>query len=142
MCQIFINWTNALLDYFFSRDADEEVFLYIDESILDQIGRDNGLGDHKDFVKTFQVPSDKRINLYDELFLCENGYYPRRSTNDNQKIKSPSILNFAIFLEEKFVDALYYFPYTVLVMYYASQARNENKGTLRDYIQKKLEIND
>ena len=142
MCQEFINWTEALWDYFFSRGADEEVFLFVDQSILDQIGRDNGLGDHNDFVKTFQVPSDKRIKLYDELYLDENGYYPQRSTNDNQKIKSPSILNFAKFLEEKFRETPYYFPYTVLVMYYACQARNENEKTLRDYIQNKLGIKD
>lgn len=142
MCQGFINWTEALLDYFFSREENEEVFLYVDKSILDQIGRDNGLGDHNDFVNTFQVPSDKRINLYDELFLHENGYKPRRNTKDNQLIKSPNILNFATFLEDKFRDTPYYFPYTVLVMYYACQARNENESTLRGYIQNKLDITD
>ena len=63
MCKDFINWTNALWDYFFSRKADEEVFLFVDQSILDQIGRDNGLGDHDDFIRTFQVTIDKRNKL-------------------------------------------------------------------------------
>lgn len=142
MYQNFINWTNALLDYFFSRNADEEVFIYVDESIIDQLGNDNGLGDHNDFIRTFQVPVDNRIQLYDELFLQENRYMPHRSTKDNRRLTSSSILNFAIFLEEKFINTPYYFPYVVLVMYYASQARNEREGTLRNYIQNKLMIND
>ena len=72
----FINWTNALMDYFFSRDSEEEVFLYVDEQILDQIGKDNELGDHQSFLNTFLVPIDDRITLYDELYLHENKCKP------------------------------------------------------------------
>lgn len=142
MSQDFVNWTDALLDYFFSRETDEEIFLYVDEGILDQIGRDNGLGDHNDFVRTFQISGNTRIQLFDGLYLQENGHAPRRTTNDNRRITSPNILNFAKFLEEKLDDTPYYFPYAVLVMYYASQARNEDDRTLRNYIQTRLEIND
>lgn len=142
MCQDFINWTDALWDYFFSRDADEEVFLYIDECILDQIGRDNELGDHNDFIKTFQVPVQNRIRLYDELFLQVYGYHSHKSTTDSQIIRSTNILRFAEFLEKKFKETPFYFPYAVLVMYYASQARNKNENTLRDYILNQLEISD
>ena len=142
MCQDFIIWTNVLWDHFFSREENEEVFIYVDESIIDQIGNENGLGDHNDFIRTFQVPINNRIQLYDELFLQENRYQPHRSTNDNRRLTSSSILNFAIFLEEKFINIAYYFPYVVLVMYYACQARNANEGTLRNYIQNSLMIND
>lgn len=139
MCQDFINWNNALWDYFFSRDADEEVFLFVDQSILDQIGRDNGLGDHNDFVKTFQVPWDKRFNLYDELYQLEKGYKPNRTTSDNQELKSNNILKFAQVLGENLVKP-YYFSYAVLVMYYASQTINENEQAVGKYIKNKLGI--
>lgn len=135
----FINWTNTLLDYFFSREENEEVFLFVDQSILDQIGRDNGLGDHNDFVNTFQVPSDKRTKLYDELYQLEKGYKPNRTTSENQELKSNNILKFAQILGEN-LDKPYYFSYAVLVMYYASQTINENDQAVGRFIKNKLGI--
>ena len=130
----FINWTNALMDYFFSRDSEEEVFLYVDEQILDQIGKDNELGDHQSFLNTFLVPIDDRITLYDELYLHENKCKPRRSATDNSTLRSPNILKFAKYLREKIQNAEYYFPYAVLVMYYASQTINEGDRAIGRYL--------
>ncbi len=139
MCQDFINWTNALLDYFFSREDNEEVFLFVDQSILDQIGRDNELGDHQSFLYTFLVPVKDRIKLYDELYLDENRLRPNRTTSDNQELKSPNILKFAQFLGLN-LNKPYYFSYIVLVMYFASQT---NKGSIQAvgmYLKNKLSI--
>lgn len=139
MCQDFIKWTEALLDYFFSREENEEVFLFVDESILDQIGRDNGLGNHNNFVNTFQVSSDRRISLYDELYQQENGYRPNRTTRYNQELKTNNILKFAQLLGEN-LDKPYYFSYAVLVMYYASQAINEREQAIGKHIKDNLGI--
>ena len=139
MCQDFINWTKVLIDYFFSRESEEEVFLYVDEQILDQIGKENELGDHQSFLNTFLVPVQERIKLFDELFLREKGYKPARMPKDNQELTSPNILRYAQFIGEN-LDRPYYFSYAVLVMYYASQTINENDQAVGRYIKNKLEI--
>ena len=82
----FINWTAALTDQFFSRDSQEEVFLYVDEQILDKIGNENGLGDHNSFLNTVLVDNADRIDLYDKLYLQTNGYKPIRTPAENRKI--------------------------------------------------------
>ena len=134
----FINWTNALIDYFFSRDSEEEVFLYVDEQILDQIGKENELGDHHSFLNTFLVPIDDRIALYDELYLHENKYKPNRNPKVNRDLKTPLILNFASFLKNNIPYSDYYFPYAILVMYFASQTINENDQAIGRYLKEKL----
>ena len=134
----FINWTNALIDHYFSRDSEEEVFLYVDEQILDQIGKDNELGDHQSFLNTFLVPIDDRIALYDELYPYGNECKPSRSTTDERCLRSSNILKFAIFLRKKIQKEEYYFPYVVLVMYYASQTINNGDRAIRRYLNSKL----
>lgn len=134
----FINWTNALIDYYFSRDSEEEVFLYVDGQILDQIGKENDLGDHQSFLNTYLVPIDERIRLYDELYLYKNKYKPNRTTEDNRVLKSPRILNFARFLKDNIKNSDFYFPYAVLVMYYASQTINESDRAIGRYLNAKL----
>ena len=121
-----INWVLALHNYFFSRETEERVFLYVDEQILDQIGAANGLGDHNSFVNTFLVfGNEDRIRIYEELSCHKMRYVPQRTPADNRQIFTPNILNFALFLAER-TGYPYYFPYVVLAMYFASNAMRNN----------------
>ena len=36
MVDLFVRWTDAFVDYFFGRDNDDEVFLYVNKEILDE----------------------------------------------------------------------------------------------------------
>lgn len=138
MGENFINWTEALVDYFFSRNTEEEVFLYVDESILDQIGEEKKLGNHEDFINTFIIPPEHRISVYDML-LEHDGVLANRTPADNRRLNS-NILEFASFLHDK-TQHDYYFPYAVLVMYYASQANNRTEGAIGRNINMSLGIN-
>lgn len=136
----FIKWTEALKDHFFSRDSQEEVFLYVDEQILDKIGNDNGLGDHNCFLNTVLVDIGDRIDLYDKLYFHINRFQPRRTPAENRKLTSSSILKFASFLGDKITGDQFYFPYVVLVMYYASQTAKRNDQAIGRYIKEQLGI--
>ena len=138
----FINWTAALTDQFFSRDSQEEVFLYVDEQILDKIGNENGLGDHNSFLNTVLVDNADRIDLYDKLYLQTNGYKPIRTPAENRKLTSSNILKFASFIGDKIKGAPFYFPYVILVMYYASQTAKSNDQAIGRNIKNQLGIND
>ena len=43
---------DAILNNLFNT-TDEEVFLYITKEVLDKIGKQNGLGNHNDFLEIF-----------------------------------------------------------------------------------------
>ena len=142
MVQDFIRWTDALIHFFFSEEAEEEVFLYVDQNILDQIGVENGLGCYKNFLDTILIPTEKRIKFFDELDGLRNGHLSLgRTCDDNKKINSQSILNFAVVLSNKFKNKLYYLPYIVLAMYYASEAMKQNRNDIGAYIKEKFSIN-
>ena len=133
---VFIKWTNSLIDYFFSRDSEEEVFLYVDEQILDQIGAEVGLGNHQSFLNTVLVSEDNRNCLYNELFHYVYGVFPE----NNSSHKSSSILQFAKLLKYGIQKAEFYFPYAVLVMYYASKTINNNNQAIGRYLKEQLNI--
>jgi hypothetical protein len=142
MGQNYINWTGALINYFFcGRDASEEVFLYVDERILDQIGEENGLGDHNDFLSTVLLTQEERAKLYDQLYY--QGYLSRRSPQVNQIIQdSHNILQFAKCLSER-KDQQLYFPYIILVIYIASLTDNNSDtavgGFLKQFLREHLQ---
>jgi|GEM_PF-4672820 len=52
----YIGWNKALFQHFFNeKRAFKEVFLYLDTGILDELGNENNLGNHLDFIATMQV---------------------------------------------------------------------------------------
>lgn len=139
--KLFVRWTEAFVDYFFGRGNDEEVFLYVNKEIIDEIGKRNHIGNSDDFLKIFLVDVAKRIALFDELYLLENNYKPSRTPKDNRELKSPSIFNYAAILGEKLNKQPYYIPYIVLAIYIASTIEDTNdkavgthlKSYLKDY---------
>lgn len=134
-----IKWVLALDEYYFSREEKEQVFLYVDEKILDHIGDRNGLGGHNDFVRTFHVfGKEERIRVYDEMFRHKNRYDPNRTPADNRSVFTPNILKFALYLAER-LGYPYYFPYVVLAMYHASNARRDGQA-IGLYLKRQFEI--
>ena len=150
MVDLFVRWTDAFVDYFFGRDNDDEVFLYVNKEILDEIGQKYDLGNSDDFLKVFLVDIGNRISLYDDLYLLENNYKPSRTPEDNRKLKSPSIFNFAAILGVELDQRPYYIPYIILAIYIASTIEDTNdkavgsylKSYLKDYFKKARQGND
>lgn len=134
MVDLFVRWTDAFVDYFFGRDNDDEVFLYVNKEILDEIGQKYDLGNSDDFLKVFLVDIGKRISLYDELYLLENNYKPSRTTEDNRKLKSPSIFNYAAILGEELYRRPYYLPYILLAIYIASTIEDTNDNAVGSHL--------
>ena len=63
------DWNNAFNNYFFNkRNEDEEVFLYITEEKINEIGKENNLGSLKDFLSTVLLNKDERAEFYDVLY--------------------------------------------------------------------------
>ena len=149
MTNAFIKWTDALVDHFFKRDNDDEIFLYVNKEILDEIGQKYDLGNSDDFLNIFLVDITKRISLFDELYLLEKKYKPSRSPEDNRQLKSPSIFNFAAILGENLCKP-YYLPYIILAIYIAStiEYTNDNavgshlRSYLKEYFKKASKNND
>ena len=150
MVDLFVRWTDAFVNYFFGRDNDDEVFLYVNKEIIDEIGRKYNLGNSDDFLRVFLVDIGNRISLYDELYLLENNYKPSRSPEDNRQLKSPSIFNFAAILGENLYRRPYYLPYVIFAIYIASTIEDTNdkavgsylKSYLKDYFKKASQGND
>ena len=135
-----IEWILALSEYYFSRKEEEQVFLYVDEHILDQVGDRNGLGDHNDFVSTFLVSGNNERSLIDdEMFRHKNHYEPNRTPADNRKIFTSNILKFALY-QANSLGYPYYFPYVILAMYYASNAMRNNQP-IGLYLKQQFKIN-
>lgn len=140
MTTAIIKWVLALNEYYFSREEKEQVFLYVDEHILDQVGDSNGLGDHNAFVSTFLVSGkEERIRIYDEMYRHKNRYGPNRTPADNRRILTSNILKFALY-QANSLGYPYYFPYVVLAMYHASNAMRDNQPIGR-YLKQQFNIN-
>lgn len=119
MDHIFVKWMDALVGHFFnSKDECEEVYLYVDSQILDQIGNENGLGRHEDFLKTFLISQEEKARIYDQLYY--EGFLPHRTPQINRILYSNSILDFAKLLATARNGRQLYFPYIVLSIYIAS----------------------
>ena len=91
------DWNNAFNNYFFNkRNEDEEVFLYITEEKINEIGKENNLGSLKDFLSTVLLNKDERAEFYDVLYRRYIG-----GTNDTGLKRDPSIFCFATCLINK-----------------------------------------
>ena len=51
-------WNNAFVNYFFKENKDEEILLYVDETVINKIGKNNELGGISDFLKAIIVNND------------------------------------------------------------------------------------
>jgi len=51
-------WNEAFVKYFFTDNTDEEIILYVDNDIINEIGKSNDLGGIEDFLKVSIPCSD------------------------------------------------------------------------------------
>jgi hypothetical protein len=104
-------WNKALVDYYFTNNNETEIIIYVDNDILDKIGKKNNIGTHEDFYKSIIINNDQRFNIVDP--------YTRaiRTTDDNRKIKK-NLLSFAQYLSEIFIQGqkFPFFNYVVLAI--------------------------
>lgn len=135
----FEKWTDALIDHFFKKDSTEEVYLYINEEELDNIGSENGLGNHEDFLSTFLLSIESRRKIYNEL---AHTYISKgHKCSKPNLLNSNSILDFALLLADEFSSKDYFFPY-IIVCIYAVGKSNETKDTkIGGALKEFLEIN-
>lgn len=133
-----LKWTKALEQEFFSKNRDDEVFLYLSDEIINRIGEKHGLGGVASFLETVLVPREQRQDLYLKLARTPN-------SAENRKIKGRSILDFAVLLNEKNNQNIpFSLLYAALVMYIGNEAIENNKPIgqyIIRYLKTKLDDN-
>lgn len=90
-------WNTALIDHFFTNNDKQEVILYCDEEVIDEIGKNNNIGTISDFVEQV-IDEEKRIQIYDSYFNDRQG---NLSTTINRNIKTSKGLKFSLLLHKK-----------------------------------------
>lgn len=131
------DWNNAFNNYFFNKkNEDEEVFLYITEEKINEIGKENNLGSLKDFLSTVLLHNDERAEFYDALCKRYIG-----SVNNTALKRDRSIFRFATCLIN---NNLYeYIPcaflnYLVLAIYIVSVAQTNDISALGRHLKREL----
>lgn len=131
------DWNNAFNNYFFNKkNEDEEVFLYITEEKINEIGKENNLGSLKDFLSTVLLHNDERAEFYDALCKRYIG-----SVNNTALKRDRSIFRFATCLIN---NNLYeYIPcaflnYLVLAIYIVSMAQTNDISALGRHLKREL----
>lgn len=131
------DWNNAFNNHFFNKkNEDEEVFLYITEEKINEIGKENNLGSLKDFLSTVLLHNDERAEFYDALCKRYIG-----SVNNTALKRDRSIFRFATCLIN---NNLYeYIPcaflnYLVLAIYIVSMAQTNDISALGRHLKREL----
>ncbi|MBU3661313.1 MAG: hypothetical protein FGM14_15700 [Flavobacteriales bacterium] len=91
------NWNNALIEHFFHIDKNQEIILYCDEDLINDIGDKNKLGNINNFVNEV-ISEEKRTEIYDSYFSDRSG---KQSVSINKEIRSSNGLKFSLLLFEK-----------------------------------------
>ncbi|GAA4053456.1 hypothetical protein [Flavobacterium chungnamense] len=105
-------WNEALIDYYFNENKTEEVILYCDEEIINEIGTTKNIGLLTDFINCVLADENERFTIFDSLFI-KGG----RDTRLNGKIKTNSDLKFSIVLYDTGIDRkipMTFFSYIIL----------------------------
>jgi hypothetical protein len=92
-------WNTALIDYYFNNNAEEEVILYCDEEIINEIGVSSNLGLLPDFINCVLADEEGRRTVFDSFFNHRNG-----KVSLNKKIISSHNLDFSIVLHETGIE--------------------------------------
>ena len=140
--RLFVNWNSALLSYFFPEDLNEEdeVCMYIDRDIIEEIGRQNDLGGYDDFLQIVMLPVERRRELYSYIrrIYLANPNIPR----DFQPFyNSVNLFRFAtIYIDNnlyRYIPCpfLIYIAFAILM---GSECYNENQNPLGRYITERL----
>ncbi len=123
------NWNNAFRKYFFEDKEDgEEIFLFVNEDIINQIGESNGLGNTDEFLSVVLVPKDDR---YDALGTKKHGWRKcganlEGSLKDNYESSGIFRFAYALSCDSELSKNFCYCPYLnyiILVVYLAGLAQ-------------------
>jgi hypothetical protein len=122
-------WNTALIDHFFYSNDNQEVILYCDEDVINEIGQSKRLGKIEDFLNQV-ILEEKRTEIYDSYF------YDRRSNLSveiNRKIKNYKGLKFSLLLFEKGLEkkvSLSYFSFiiTSILKHVLTEDRKKHLG--------------
>lgn len=90
-------WNTALIDYFFTNSDNQEVILYCDKEVINEIGEENDLGGIYEFVNQV-IKEGSKTEIYDSYFNDRQG---NSSTTINRNIKTSKGLKFSLLLHEK-----------------------------------------
>lgn len=143
LMDFFVGWNNALFSHFFPEDLDEEdeVCIYIDRNIIEEIGQQNNLGGYKEFLQIVMLPVDLRKTLYSALRKRYIGTARSKENDINTIFNSSNLFVFAtIFIDNGFYKSikcpfLIYIAFAILM---GSECYNEKKKNLGQYITDKL----
>jgi len=127
----FLKWNKALVDYYFINNNQDEIIIDVDNELLDKIGEENKIGNHKDFYRSVivDVNSKEIVDLIRLLGLLW----------DNSIIKKNNLLSFAEYLSIKKVQnyPILSFNYVVLAII-AYDGSNNYSDCLKQLIGKYL----
>jgi hypothetical protein len=141
----YLHWNGALYNHFFGRNDSEEVFLYINKEVLDQIGNEAKpkLGGSESFLNTVLLNKDDRYTLARDLFQKGAGLRVPWERPYNT-----SLFSFAEILTNPDLTRKINCPflcYVVLAVYIASTAQdmadNAIGKRLNEFIKDHLEDN-
>jgi hypothetical protein len=116
-------WNEALIDYYFNENKTEEVILYCDEEIINEIGKGKNIGLLTDFINCVLADEKCRFEIFDSLFLKGS-----RDTKLNRKIITNIDLKFSIVLYESGIDRkipLTFFSY-IIISILRNTLKNDN----------------
>ena len=134
---LYVRWNRAFHDYFFANNDDEEIFLYVNEEVIDRIGASNNLGNHNEFLRVVLLRPNDRSCFYGTLRQRYIGYGPYART-------SRSLFEFACNLIDNDIRKKIpcaYLNFIILAIYIASIAQNGHRPNLGSYLSDYLRNN-
>ena len=134
---VFLKWRDAFIDYFFRRDNDDEVFLYVNKDIIDQIGKEYKLGDLNSYLNVVLLNREERRELYSYLYYMEYGVTPpQKRVCQYANWIDASLYKFAYYLGDSLQKYNYCLPYIILAVYIASLTEGGNEKSIREKFRK------
>lgn len=120
-------WNEAFVKHYFEENKNEEIILYVDEDIINEIGKNYNIGNIDDFLGAIIIDIEVRKYIYQNNI----GRIPRGDVEFNRNIKSGSIFDFAAFLakEKNGLTKLPFLNYVILAIY----AKTDLDKTIKSY---------
>lgn len=137
LAEAYIQWNRALVKRFFPENAEDNVRIFVTPNVLDDIGYENKLGNHTDFIKTMSVSSEDRCGIYKYVCakLCVK---PNTLRIDNNIWNCALVYANTGGLANKLPDP--YFNYLIFLMYIAYDGLfNHSERSLGEYIKDQTE---
>lgn len=126
----YFKWNKVLLKYFFNeKNENREVILYADEELINEIGKQNDLGDYEDFLKVVLVDKYERASIYDKIASASG---IQRSTDVNRAL-SRSITEFSNVLMD-LGSRNYKIIYFNYIIFYISIYVSNNTSSYYDHL--------